>query len=151
MNKLVSYFLIFFLPVFLGGCNFIDEYYTINKSYMVELENKLSQFKDVELKNDLNEVYKSIQIRIKLNNSKTSLLVIRSYDTSKLSEDLKKKFIKKNFLLESESKTFDSCKYVNENNWICKSHNGFGTGYEMKNGDLFRDGVKLDKQYSIKF
>lgn len=151
MNKLVSYFLIFFLLVFLGGCNFIDEYYTINKSYMVELENKLSQFKDVELKNDLNEVYKSIQIRIKLNNSKTSLLVIRSYDTSKLSEDLKKKFIKKNFLLESESKTFDSCKYVNENNWICKSHNGFGTGYEMKNGDLFRDGDKLDKQYSIKF
>lgn len=151
MNKLVSYFLIFFLPVFLGGCNFIDEYYTINKSYIVELENKLSQFKDVELKNDLNEVYKSIQVRIKLNNSKTSLLVIRSYDTSKLSEDLKKKFIKKNFLLESESKTFDSCKYVNENNWICKSHNGFGTGYEMKNGDLFRDGDKLDKQYSIKF
>ena len=75
MNKFFTYLLIFFSSFILGGCNFIDEYYTYDKNYLVELENKLSQFKDVELKNDLNEVYKSIQVRIKLNNSKTSLLV----------------------------------------------------------------------------
>ena len=102
-------------------------------------------------KDDLNQVYNSIQIRFKLNSSKSSLLIIQSYDVSKISEDLKKRLIKMNVLFESESKTFDSCKYVNENNWICKSHNGFGSGYEMKNGDLFRDGDKLNKQYSIKF
>jgi hypothetical protein len=151
MNKLVSYLLIFISPFFLSGCNFIDEYYIYDVNYLSNLEKKLSPLKDELLKEDLNQVFNSIQIRFKLNSSKSSLLIIQSYDVSKISEDLKKRFIKKNVLFESESKTFDSCKYVNENNWICKSHNGFGSGYEMKNGDLFRDGDKLNKQYSIKF
>jgi hypothetical protein len=151
MNKLVSYLLIFISPFFLSGCNFIDEYYIYEVNYLSKLELKLSPLKDELLKEELNQVFKSIQIRIKLNSSKSSLLVIQSYDVSKISEDTKKRFNKKNVLFESESKTFDSCKYVNENNWICKSHNGFGSGYEMKNGDLFRDGDKLNKQYSIKF
>jgi hypothetical protein len=151
MNKLVSYLLIFISPFFLSGCNFIDEYYIYEVNYLSNLEKKLSPLKDELLKEDLNQVYNSIQIRFKLNSSKSSLLIIQSYDVSKISEDSKKRFIKMNVLFESESKTFDSCKYVNENNWICKSHNGFGSGYEMKNGDLFRDGDKLNKQYSIKF
>jgi len=151
MNKLVSYLLIFISPFFLSGCNFIDEYYIYEVNYLSNLEKKLSPLKDELLKEDLNQVYNSIQIRFKLNSSKSSLLIIQSYDVSKISEDLKKRLIKMNVLFESESKTFDSCKYVNENNWICKSHNGFGSGYEMKNGDLFRDGDKLNKQYSIKF
>ncbi len=151
MNKLVSYLLIFISPLFLSGCNFIDEYYIYEVNYLSNLEKKLSPLKDELLKEDLNQVYNSIQIRFKLNSSKSSLLIIQSYDVSKISEDLKKRLIKMNVLFESESKTFDSCKYVNENNWICKSHNGFGSGYEMKNGDLFRDGDKLNKQYSIKF
>jgi len=151
MNKLVSYLLIFISPLFLSGCNFIDEYYIYELNYLSNLEKKLSPLKDELLKEDLNQVYNSIQIRFKLNSSKSSLLIIQSYDVSKISEDSKKRFIKMNVLFESESKTFDSCKYVNENNWICKSHNGFGSGYEMKNGDLFRDGDKLNKQYSIKF
>ena len=151
MNKLVSYLLIFISPFFLSGCNFIDEYYIYEVNYLSNLEKKLSPLKDELLKEDLNQVYNSIQIRFKLNSSKSSLLIIQSYDVSKISEDSKKRFIKMNVLFESESKTFDSCKYVNENNWICKSHNGFGSGYEMKNGDLFRDGEKLNKQYSIKF
>jgi hypothetical protein len=151
MNKLISYLLIFISPFFLSGCNFIDEYYIYELNYLSNLEKKLSPLKDELLKEDLNQVYNSIQIRFKLNSSKSSLLIIQSYDVSKISEDSKKRFIKMNVLFESESKTFDSCKYVNENNWICKSHNGFGSGYEMKNGDLFRDGDKLNKQYSIKF
>jgi len=151
MNKLVSYLLIFISPFFLSGCNFIDEYYIYEVNYLSNLEKKLSPLKDELLKEDLNQVYNSIQIRFKLNSSKSSLLIIQSYDVSKISEDSKKRFIKMNVLFESESKTFDSCKYVNENNWICKSHNGFGSGYEMKNGDFFRDGDKLNKQYSIKF
>ena len=116
MNKLVSYFLIFFLPIFLGGCNFIDEYYTYDKNYIVEIETKSSPLKDDELRKDLIEVFKSIQIRIKLNNSKTSLLVIQSYNLSKISENLKEKIKKNNVNFDSESKTFDTCNFLNDRN-----------------------------------
>jgi hypothetical protein len=151
MNKLVSYFLIFFLPIFLGGCNFIDEYYTYDKNYIVEIETKSSPLKDDELRKDLIEVFKSIQIRIKLNNSKTSLLVIQSYNLSKISENLKEKIKKNNVNFDSESKTFDTCNFLNDRNWICKSHNGFGSGYEMKEGELYKDGYKLNHHFSIRF
>ena len=150
MNKLFSYLLIFLSSFFLGGCNLIDEYYTYHKNFLTNLENKLGSMKDDELKKELVVIYNSTQIRIKLNSSKSQLVVINSIDQTNLPEDLKIKLIKmRRDIFESESKTYDSCKYVNENNWICKSHNGFGTGYEMKNGDLFRDGEKLDKQYSL--
>ena len=151
MNKFVTYLLIFFSSFILGGCNFIDEYYVFNKNYVTNIEKKLSSMKDDNLKKELVAIYNSTQIRIKLNSSKSKLVVIKSIDQTNLPEDLKIKLIKMRWdIFESESRTYDSCKYINENNWICKTRE-FGSGYEMKNGDLFRDGEKLDKQYSIKF
>jgi hypothetical protein len=151
MNKLVSYLLIFISPFFLSGCNFIDEYYIYEVNYLSNLEKKLGSMKDDDKKKELIAMLNSIQIRIKLNSSKSQLVVIQSIDQTNLSEDLKINLIQMRWdIFESESKTFDYCKYVNENNWICKTRE-FGFGYEMKNGDLFKDGEKLDKQYSIKF
>ena len=107
--------------------------------------------KDGDLKKELIAMLNSTQIRIKLNSSKSQLVVIKSIDQTNLSEDLKIKLVNMRWdIFQSESKTYDSCRYINENNWICKTRE-FGSGYEMKNGDLFRDGEKLDKQYSIKF
>ena len=150
MNKFVTYLLIFFSSFILCGCNFIDEYYVFDKNYLTDIEKKLGSMKDGDLKKELIAMLNSTQIPIKLNSSKSQLVVIKSIDQTNLSEDLKIKLVNMRWdIFQSESKTYDSCKYVNENNWICKSHNGFGTGYEMKNGDLFRDGEKLDKQYSL--
>ena len=150
MNKFATYLLIFFSSFILCGCNFIDEYYVFDKNYLTDIEKKLGSMKDGDLKKELIAMLNSTQFRIKLNSSKSQLVVIKSIDQTNLPEDLKIKLINMRWdIFESESKTYDSCKYVNENNWICKSHNGFGTGYEMKNGDLFRDGEKLDKQYSL--
>ena len=149
MNKFFTYLLIFFSSFILGGCNFIDEYYIYEVNYLSNLEKKLGSMKDDDKKKELIAMLNSIQIRIKLNSSKSQLVVIQSIDQTNLSEDLKIKLIKMRWdIFESESKTFDYCKYVNENNWICKTRE-FGFGYEMKNGDLFKDGEKLDKQYSL--
>ncbi len=151
MNKFVTYLPIFFSSLFLASCNLVDEYYTYDKNYVTNLEKKLGSMKDDDLKKALITIFNSIQIRIKLNSSKSQLVVIQSIDQTNLPEDLKIKLIKMRWdIFESESKTFDYCKYVNENNWICRTRE-FGSGYEMKNGDLFRDGEKLDKQYSINF
>ena len=151
MNKLFFYLFIFLSSFFLSGCNFIDEYYTYDKNYVTNIEKKLSSMKDDNLKKELVAIYNSTQIRIKLNSSKSQLVVIKSIDQTNLSEDLKIKLVNMRWdIFQSESKTYDSCKYINENNWICKTRE-FGSGYEMKNGDLFRDGEKLDKQYSINF
>ena len=151
MNKLFSYLLIFLSSFFLGGCNLIDEYYTYDKNFLTNLENKLGSMKDDELKKELIAVFNSIQIRIKLNSTQSQLVVIQSIDQTNLTDDLKIRLVNMRWdIFQSESKTYDFCKYINENNWICKTRE-FGSGYEMKNGDLFRDGEKLDKQYSIKF
>jgi hypothetical protein len=151
MNKFFTYLLIFFSSFILGGCNFIDEYYVLDKNYLIEFEKKLGSMKDDDKKKELIAMLKSIQIRIKLNSSKSQLVVIQSIDQTNLSEDLKIKLIKMRWdIFESESKTFDYCNYINDKNWICKTRE-FGFGYEMKNGDLFKDGEKLDKQYSTNF
>ena len=149
MNKLFSYLLIFLSSFFLGGCNLIDEYYTYDKNFLTNLENKLGSMKDDELKKELIAVFNSIQIRIKLNSTQSQLVVIQSIDQTNLTDDLKIRLVNMRWdIFQSESKTYDSCRYINENNWICKTRE-FGSGYEMKNGDLFRDGEKLDKQYSL--
>jgi hypothetical protein len=151
MNKFITYLPIFFSSLFLTGCNLVDEYYTYDKNYVTNLEKKLGSMRDDDLKKELITIFNSTQIRIKLNSSKSQLVVIQSIDQTNLPEDLKIKLIKMRWdIFESESKTFDNCKYVNENNWICRTRE-FGSGYEMKNGDLFRDGEKLEKQYSINF
>jgi hypothetical protein len=151
MNKFVTYLLIFFSSFILGGCNFIDEYYVFDKNYLTDIEKKLGSMKDGDLKKELIAMFNSTQIRIKLNSSKSQLVVIQSIDQTNLSEDLKIKLVNMRWdIFQSESKTYDSCRYINENNWICKTRE-FSSGYEMKNGDLFRDGEKLDKQYSINF
>ncbi len=53
MNKLFSYLLIFLSSFFLGGCNLIDEYYTYDKNFLTNLENKLGSMKDDDKKKEL--------------------------------------------------------------------------------------------------
>ena len=89
MNKFFTYLLIFFSSFILGGCNFIDEYYVFDKNYLTDIEKKLGSMKDGDLKKELIAMLNSTQIRIKLNSSKSQLVVIQSIDQTNLSEDLK--------------------------------------------------------------
>ncbi|MCF8194592.1 MAG: hypothetical protein K9J38_01205 [Polynucleobacter sp.] len=141
---------VFSLSLILSGCNFIDEYYVYDKNYLSETENTYGLIKDDELKKDIKEILKSTQLRIKLSSKpKMTLIVIQSLE---LSDEFRKRLISKKITdLGSESRTYDTCDYVNDRNWICTGYSGYLLGYEMRDGDLYKDGQKLLKKYSINF
>jgi len=138
------------LVIILGltSCNPIDEYYVYDKNILSELEKKFPS-KDIHAREVLQEILESTRFRIKLSSSpKVVLTVIQSYEVSnELKEKVKKDGVITDF--QSESRTYDSCEFVNNKNWICKNFGGFGFGYEMKDGDLYKNGQKLIKKYSF--
>jgi hypothetical protein len=136
--------LVFSLSLFLSGCNLIDEYYVYDINYLSEMEKTFGEMKNVELRKDVIEVFKSTQIRIKLSpKPKMTLLVIES---GKYSDELKNRLSKIITDFSSKSETFDTCDYVNDRNWICKELWG---GWEMKDGNLYNSGKKLIHRFTL--
>jgi len=150
MKKIKVIFILVFFINLLTGCDVGAIYYVYDKNYMRQLENNFdSKIKNSIIRDLTNEVLLSTQMRIKLSKTpNTTLLVIQSY---KVSDELKDKFKKEkiNIKFDSESRTYDTCDFINEKNWICKNYGGSGFGYEMKNGDLYKDGYKLIKKFSF--
>jgi len=146
--KVIS-FLVFFV-ILLTGCDVGDIYYVYDKNYMKQVESNFdSKIKDPKIRDITNEILLSTQMRIKLSKiPNMTLLVIQSYKVSdELKDKLKNEKININF--DSESRTYDTCDFINEKNWICKNFGGSGFGYEMKNGDLYKDSYKLIKKFSF--
>jgi hypothetical protein len=150
MTRLLKLIGIYFFIIGLVGCMQFDEYYVYEKSTLSEQEKKFID-KDINARDAIKVIHDSTRFRIKISNSpKFVLTVIQSYeDSQQLKEKLKKIGVIIN--LESESRTYDSCEFINSLNWICKNFGGFGSGFEMKDGILYKDSQKLVKRYSTHF
>ncbi|MCF8194591.1 MAG: hypothetical protein K9J38_01200 [Polynucleobacter sp.] len=140
------------LSLFLSGCNLIDEYYVYDDNLIKQLTTDLEKSESDDTKKigqELRQMMGTTKIRYKLTSSpQVSLVVIRS---GKYSDSVKKKqTILNSSVQESDSTTYDTCDYVNDKNWICK-FGRFGPNYEMREGDLYYDGQKLLKKYSLNF
>jgi hypothetical protein len=148
MNKLFKFIGILFVILGLVGCNYIDEYYVYDENILLEIEKKFPS-KDLNARDVVQEILESTRFRIKLSSTPTiELTVIQSYDVSnQLKEQLMKDRVITDF--SSESRTYNTCEFINRSNWICKNFRGFGFGFEMKDGDLYKDGHKLIKKYSL--
>ena len=143
---------VFSLSLFLSGCSLIDEYYVYDDNFIKQLTTDLGKSETDDIKNisqELRQMMGTTKIRYKLTSSPlVSLVVIRS---RKYPDSVKKKQLEINSSVqESDSTTYDTCDYVNDKNWIC--HLGrFSPTYEMREGDLYYDGQRLLKKYSINF
>jgi len=148
MNKLFKFIGILFVILGLVGCNYIDEYYVYDENILLEIEKKFPS-KDLNARDVVQEILESTRFRIKLSSPPTiELTVIQSLDVSnQLKEQLMKDGVVTDF--SSESRTYNTCEFINRSNWICKNFRGFGFGFEMKDGDLYKDGHKLIKKYSL--
>ena len=148
MNKLLKFIGILLITFGLVGCNYLDEYYVYDKNTLSKIEKKFPS-KDLSARDVIQEILESTRFRIKLSTTpKIELTVIQSYEVS---DQLKDKLIKDGVITDfsSESRTYSSCEFINKSNWICKNFGGFGFGFEMKDGDLYKDGHKLIKKYSL--
>jgi hypothetical protein len=148
LSKLIG---IYFFTIGLVGCMQFDEYYVYDKKNIVSEQEKKFIDKDINARDAIKVIHESTRFRIKISNSpKSSLTVIQSYeDSHQLKEKLKKIGVIIN--LESESKTYDSCEFINNLNWTCKNFGGYGAEFEMKNGILYKQSQKLIKKYSTHF
>lgn len=148
---MIKVLFVFSLSLFLSGCNFIDEYHVYDDNFIKQLTTLEKSENDDTKKmvEELRQMMGTTKIRYKLTSSpQVSLIVIRS---RKYPDSVKKKQLEINSSVqESDSTTYDTCDYINDRNWIC--HLGrFGPKYEMREGDLYYDGQKLLKKYSINF
>lgn len=147
LSKLIGiYFFIFCLV----GCIQFDEYYVYDKRTVSEQEKKFID-KDINARDAIKVIFESTKFRIKISTSpKSSLTVIQSYENAEILKNKLKK-IGVIISLESESKTYDSCEFINSLNWTCKNFGGYGSEFEMKNGILYKHGQKLIRKYSTHF
>ena len=90
------------------------------------VEEAVIQLKNLEeaINENAKEILESTRFRIKLSTTpKIELTVIQSYEVS---DQLKDKLIKDGVITDfsSESRTYNSCEFINKSNWICKSPPG---------------------------
>ena len=139
----VSSTLLFPLSLLLTGCQYIDTYYTFDPDFLSKIEAKYDSLTPEE-KVFAEKLYRSAEVRIKLEGTKTKTLKHHTLIVDGT----------EGAALPSVSNTpaqvgeVSNCKYFDAKNWVCEDgiHR---TTYEMRENTFFVDGVRMTKHYRL--
>ncbi len=147
MKNSVRYFFFVLLIFSLSGCGLIETYYTYEPDYIKKIEKEFggSEMK-TELKSTLQAIYNASEIRVSIDvkNRNTLTKHISYKQTSELDSLAGEKID-----TSSEIIKYPGCDYFDQDNWVCEGF--FAIKHEMRKGELFIGGIKLKKNYALKF
>lgn len=129
----------------LGGCRGIDVYHTYTLEGLPQIEKRFANLKDKKLKRTLLKLLMVQKIRVSVQNDTTSKVSIyRSYD---MSPDLLLDSREVQLELPAAVEKHSQCAIRDEQNWICDEF--IATRLEMRNGQLYIAGIRLEKKTAL--
>ncbi|MFZ9239488.1 MAG: hypothetical protein ACO23B_12575, partial [Burkholderiaceae bacterium] len=129
----------------LGGCRGVDVYHTYTLEGLPQIEKRFANLKDKKLKRTLLKLLMVQKIRVSVQNDATSKVSIyRSYD---MSPDLLLDSREVQLELPAAVEKHSQCAIRDEQNWICDEF--VATRLEMRNGQLYIAGIRLEKNTAL--
>lgn len=148
MPNLLRYCWICIFIFILSGCNLFETYYTYESDYIDKVEKDFGgKALEPETRKSVRAIFNATELRVSVDTKNRNTLILhRSY---KRTSELDRVFEKKEIDMSSEVQRYPDCNYFDEKNWICEDFSA--AKYEMRKGELFIRGKKMNKNYALKF